>query len=1005
MSSPRTKRFAAKIYSGRTGKDEVDLESLMDAPLPGNNLGFIASSFAQPANKGASEFDEIIEGGIAAKKSPLNFRRVSELEDTGTIFDSHRKYTQKSSYFPDDVSTTSDDPGWAISLPESKITEGAKQSDFLPELEGYTSSMSFPLTRTVLWERRPLSTPIIVPSACLVPTLWVSREALLALGYQMKLKKTSTNQSSDSPDAFLIGKIMFPSRGQSNTTDSEGEYSKNSASTSPMVCIDTMDPGIIAMGGKRIPQVPNPRDDEVVVSIRYNKNLNASNNNEFMKNTVNSNNATLGNACGLWNLECTSRWSNEVIHLSALLQIPSLSLSFTVIPPLPLLTSSGLATFLLDGKAASEKRLNDSTSVSSGYLTMNTGRRIVPLLRKKTMSSEYPLVGVWVRLPVSKAHLHSTIRNPTAATLQNLLTDPLVWSSSVNYLYDDEFVRKRVAPEEDTFLMAIFPSKPTANGEEMLPLFLEVQRRHYSNFKNDVSIVYMMNCSMDASYDSRSKLFEQTDTMVQCQFELSNCVQDDADPPLAPFNNTVPSYANLDNICTPQLDKRGNSHNTPSMKQRGDILCGPTAIPQPVNLLPVAENTEDDIKRRNDDLIVREQVRHGILKTQRLVKRDRRAHLPRDRTQPVLAGNDNVDIDQGLWDQKLCSDDDMDEPTPTPWKSPPEPTKPSFERKTERGSSEILQTKFDVCHPYSSMDRYNYQVIIQQQVQLQSLRSEIQMLKELIEKCGMVGGQSEANEQNTSTKLSLKKPISDNKSPMHLDAGISDDPAPTENGLFTASGQVDEDSLYVPISESSDILSMHSANNLSFRSAAPPHLRDQRNPNQLRDQVMLEEVEEGAPGNRLKVPANVDCISSGKISSKLNLKLSPENIKIDYPDHSRSWASKTRDEDGIEIDSLANRAHALDSEYDGPSVTMHADDFSLLTQTCLKKYGLLDTIDGVAKIRTQWNRLDASTSISLEPKSLTTSRNSILSHENTFGDMEVSANKMLSGVRILPKFK
>ena len=78
MSSPRTKRFAAKIYSGRTGKDEVDLESLMDAPLPGNNLGFIASSFAQPANKGASEFDEIIEGGIAAKKSP--FSRLTELK-------------------------------------------------------------------------------------------------------------------------------------------------------------------------------------------------------------------------------------------------------------------------------------------------------------------------------------------------------------------------------------------------------------------------------------------------------------------------------------------------------------------------------------------------------------------------------------------------------------------------------------------------------------------------------------------------------------------------------------------------------------------------------------------------------------------------------------------------------------------------------------------------------------------------------------------------------------
>ena len=61
-----------------------------------------------------------------------------------------------------------------------------------------------------------------------------------------------------------------------------------------------------------------------------------------------------------------------------------------------------------------------------------------------------------------------------------------------------------------------------------------------------------------------------------------------------------------------------------------DILGGSTAIPHPVNLPPVVENTEDDIKRRNDDLIVHEQIRHGVLKTQRLVERDSREHMQSD---------------------------------------------------------------------------------------------------------------------------------------------------------------------------------------------------------------------------------------------------------------------------------------------------------------------------------------------------------------------------------------
>ena len=90
-----------------------------------------------------------------------------------------------------------------------------KNKTLLTQYNEYEGGVSFPLTKSVLWSRRPLCTPIVVPSGCLVPALWISQKALLALGWQMKLKAgpSDYNKSNTTKrniqlncDAFLTGK-------------------------------------------------------------------------------------------------------------------------------------------------------------------------------------------------------------------------------------------------------------------------------------------------------------------------------------------------------------------------------------------------------------------------------------------------------------------------------------------------------------------------------------------------------------------------------------------------------------------------------------------------------------------------------------------------------------------------------------------------------------------------------------------------------------------------------
>ena len=230
------------------------------------------------------------------------------------------------------------------------------------------------------------------------------------------------------------------------------------------------------------------------------------------------------------------------------MQIPKVALSFTVIPPLPLFRAIPLTLALLQGKAIptndpSAYTRNNSDAIvqfSYGFLTLNKTRCAVPLLKSDPIKSEYPIIGIWARLAIDPKTLHETVLKPCAsASLQALLTDPSLWTICLQYLHNQSDDLSQVATEENTFLLAIFPthgSGPTSNshmidwsdagtaasGDDLLPLFLEVKKLGNSVGVSLPTGCYRTVCSMDTSKENRDQLFENSDTMVQCRFESTS---------------------------------------------------------------------------------------------------------------------------------------------------------------------------------------------------------------------------------------------------------------------------------------------------------------------------------------------------------------------------------------------------------------------------------------------------------------------------------------------------
>ena len=318
----------------------------------------------------------------------------------------------------------------------------------------------------------------------------------------------------------------------------------------PIICIDTMDAGLVDLSKKqRQPQITNPTEDEITLPVIYNELFADLTDEEFAKRLLQTDDyKSICNGAALFHFQCRSTWEDEVITVETSVQIPKVALSFTVIPPLPLLRAIPLTLALLQGKAIPTNDPSAYTRDSSdaivnfsyGFLTLNKTRCAVPLLQTDPIKSEYPIIGIWARLAIDPKTLHETVLNPCAsASLQALLTDPSLWTICLQYLYNHSDDLSQVATEENTFLLAIFPthgSGPTGNyeridwsdagttasGDDLLPLFLEVKKLGDSVGVSLPTGCYRTVCSMDTSKENRDRLFENSDTMVQCRFESTS---------------------------------------------------------------------------------------------------------------------------------------------------------------------------------------------------------------------------------------------------------------------------------------------------------------------------------------------------------------------------------------------------------------------------------------------------------------------------------------------------
>ena len=156
----------------------------------------------------------------------------------------------------------------------------------------------------------------------------------------------------------------------------------------PTVCIDKMEPGRPEgdEGDRRYVQ-KDSQGDEVVVPVQYNNDLDKLPNGAFGEKILSSSSsavtATIGNCFNLWDITSVSHWVDDTISIETQLQIPSLSFSFTVVPPLPLFSALSLTKTLLKGGVAPSGNFLGNSSVTHGYLTLNKGRRVVPLLLSK----------------------------------------------------------------------------------------------------------------------------------------------------------------------------------------------------------------------------------------------------------------------------------------------------------------------------------------------------------------------------------------------------------------------------------------------------------------------------------------------------------------------------------------------------------------------------------------------------------------------------------------------
>ena len=168
--------------------------------------------------------------------------------------------------------------------------------------------------------------------------------------------------------------------------------------------------------------------------------------------------------------------TSEPVSLRLEMAVPNLTLTFTRVPTVPVL-STELSRHLEDiSLAENPDRANDDADpdFAFGFLTLNETRKAVLLLESDPAAYRVPVVGVWVRGGLLTDG--STADMDANAFAAYALADPGVYAACVRYVCSP-FLRERVSPIEapTTFLVCVYPTGGRHRVFEDAggPLFLE----------------------------------------------------------------------------------------------------------------------------------------------------------------------------------------------------------------------------------------------------------------------------------------------------------------------------------------------------------------------------------------------------------------------------------------------------------------------------------------------------------------------------------------------------
>ncbi|CAI5717496.1 unnamed protein product [Hyaloperonospora brassicae] len=302
-------------------------------------------------------------------------------------------------------------------------------------------AVQFPVTRSVLWDRRRLSgAPVSVSLAQVLPQFSVSAEALKDI-YQLWREMSGTVRKSGGALCFLHGEATSP---KMKRVRLEGmKLKKEDARAAGTWCIPVHMVAVKnAVGRTKESYLSTIAAVQAGYRDEYDDSLPSK-------------------------LQCkllVFQSSPHVAQLDFQLECAAspMPFQFSLIRNLPLLMTP-LAASLSKREFSAE-----TGSLRSGYLTLDQTRKAVPLLKVDPLVSQQPLVGVWVY----GVHVDDAWNEEVA---RRQLADPLLYFACIGYLMS-ETIKERVGPEPNTFLVALYPrnhSDDTGGTVGSLPRFFE----------------------------------------------------------------------------------------------------------------------------------------------------------------------------------------------------------------------------------------------------------------------------------------------------------------------------------------------------------------------------------------------------------------------------------------------------------------------------------------------------------------------------------------------------